>query len=276
MEDLPTDVLRSIATSVCPASETKFWTREDMMACVATLRCVSRRVSSGLAAYAEDALVRNVDRQAWPSLKDAFFKRKVTVRTAMRAYGLSKSDVDTLFAAPDGAGHAPSGSYPVPEAQMRRLAIRVHGGEDGAEAAVERKTDESLRKRDRWRKARERRTRKLEKALADVGCELRTDSRLCNRYLRRGKGDVAQIASVMREMQFFFDCTEYHSLFPVVAARIKAVGGSGFRYDRDAVSREAKEEALRRWVVEEGGSESHPDLPGSLVPMLRSVCENEA
>jgi hypothetical protein len=45
--------------------------------------------------------------------------------------------------------------------------------------------------------------------LSELGCELRSDSKLCNDYIATGKGDPADIARVLREMRFYFDETRY-------------------------------------------------------------------
>jgi hypothetical protein len=50
---------------------------------------------------------------------------------------------------------------------------------------------------------------KLIAKLSELGCELRSDSKLCNDYIATGKGDPADIARVMREMRFYFDETRY-------------------------------------------------------------------
>jgi len=48
--------------------------------------------------------------------------------------------------------------------------------------------------------------------LANHGCALRSDSRLCNMFIRDGHGDVDEIAIVMCEMKFYYDHTTYSTI----------------------------------------------------------------
>ena len=54
-------------------------------------------------------------------------------------------------------------------------------------------------------------SRRLEmiRALQRHGCVLRTDSKLCNDYIRKGRGDPEEIAIVMGQMKFLFEETNY-------------------------------------------------------------------
>ncbi|KAG2424950.1 hypothetical protein HXX76_014108 [Chlamydomonas incerta] len=52
----------------------------------------------------------------------------------------------------------------------------------------------------------------LEYELQLVGCELRSDSQLCDCYIDRGEGDPVTIAGIMAEMKFFHEHTDYSDI----------------------------------------------------------------
>ena len=49
-------------------------------------------------------------------------------------------------------------------------------------------------------------------ALQRLGCELRTDSRLCDDYIEHGNGDPDEISGIMAEMKFYHDHTDYAAI----------------------------------------------------------------
>ncbi|GAQ92071.1 hypothetical protein KFL_009170010 [Klebsormidium nitens] len=90
------------------------------------------------------------------------------------------------------------------------------------------------------------REKELREALAARGLELRSDSRLCERYIWFEEGNVQKLVDTMEEMRFYFAHTSYP-------------------YEiRYTSSQEAKNRALTQWV-KEGGRPSNPELPLSLV-----------
>ena len=106
----------------------------------------------------------------------------------------------------------------------------------------------------------------LERALAERGCELRDDSRLCRAYIEHGEGDPEEIADTMREMQFFFDHTNYVEHQDAIWGEIRRQ-----RYeedydeyvDPDEVSSDAKSAALKDWVKTHDPVTA-PELPETL------------
>ncbi|KNC80663.1 hypothetical protein SARC_06977 [Sphaeroforma arctica JP610] len=51
----------------------------------------------------------------------------------------------------------------------------------------------------------------LDHALSTLGLVRRSDSRLCQQFIRTGQPNVEQVARRMAEMRFLFDCTSYNA-----------------------------------------------------------------
>lgn len=105
---------------------------------------------------------------------------------------------------------------------------------------------------------REMRENELRGELSDLGLELRSDSRLCERYVETGEGDPKFIAAVMEEMEWFFRNTGYSR-----ARRVVEREHEPFELDRDDASALAKKRALR-WLVRAGAEDVLSTAPPSL------------
>lgn len=110
--------------------------------------------------------------------------------------------------------------------------------------------------------------------LSLVGCNLRSDSRLCSTYIEHGDGGPKEIAKIMAEMQFYHAHTEYQAIrdeiFESALAEYKNARdeyndgydsdirvGYNFRdfsptfrdyFNADEASEEAQEQAFERWL----------------------------
>lgn len=98
----------------------------------------------------------------------------------------------------------------------------------------------------------------LEDALDDLGLSMRTDSRLCARYVVEGVGDARSVATVMEEMDFFWKKTAYRR-----ALRVIEYEHWPEEIDDDALSAMAKRRALR-WLVRNGDEDTLDVAPPSL------------
>lgn len=116
----------------------------------------------------------------------------------------------------------------------------------------------------------------LEAELRAVGCELRTDSKLCSAYVAHGEGDPREIAQTMAEMRFYHEHTRYAALRDKIYEDARAEYEAATRrrrlcgfYDREfdriyfsdyfdaaAASCSAQEAALSEWVSSHGGAEA--------------------
>ena len=122
-------------------------------------------------------------------------------------------------------------------------------------------------------------------ALRNVGCELRDDSRLCEAYIDYGHGNLQNICSIMAEMKFYYDHTDYASILEALYDKAQEEydeemnNYNEFYDDRDFrprfnkffdsydASDTAKSEAIERWFAQYTNPKDaldHPELPGSL------------
>jgi hypothetical protein len=80
--------------------------------------------------------------------------------------------------------------------------------------------------------------------LNENGCELRSDSKLCNKYIEYGTNDLDYVVTIMIEMKFYFNHTKYGSFFKI--CKDKEYNNFGY-YDSSEISQIAKEKALENW-----------------------------
>lgn len=82
--------------------------------------------------------------------------------------------------------------------------------------------------------------------LQNVGCKLRSDSRLCEEYIRFGQDriDCSHVVQIMEEMKFYFDETTYSIEYNDEKENFLEYKG---HYDIDEISEFAKHKALSKW-----------------------------
>jgi hypothetical protein len=104
-------------------------------------------------------------------------------------------------------------------------------------------------------------------ALRGVGCELREDSRLCEKYIEEGEGDLDIICKIMVEMKFYYAHTDYKAILDdindVDVFPLKML----LYNDGYDASEHAKVQALDAWIgslAAPMASLEHPELPESL------------
>ncbi|KAI9309577.1 hypothetical protein BJ944DRAFT_284481 [Cunninghamella echinulata] len=115
---------------------------------------------------------------------------------------------------PYGGSFAPMKLYQVDE--LIEAALEKHGGYVGLLAEREkikmiqdkRVETSRIRFEEHEREAKEREALLVQK-LAEKDLTLRHDSTLCNEFIDKGKGDVDKIAVIMKEMDWYYRCTNY-------------------------------------------------------------------
>jgi hypothetical protein len=112
---------------------------------------------------------------------------------------------------------------------------------------------------------REEREAVMRSELADLGLELRSDSRLCEFYVDHGFGNPKEIAATMEEMEWFFRNTGYAR-----AKRIVRREHEPFVLDQFETSEMAKKRALR-WLVRSGEESVLSTAPPSLHKMIEEA-----
>ena len=109
-----------------------------------------------------------------------------------------------------------------------------------------------------------KRANSLEFALRERGLSLRGDSRLCDEFVRGvSRLSVVEIVDVMHEMDFFHNRTNYGEAFSRIVASARDCGEW---WDRDEISEQAKEAALR--AFQRGWDGSLEGIPPTIAERL--------
>lgn len=138
----------------------------------------------------------------------------VTKSTAKEIYKLTDMDLEELYVTyvrnPHYRTAAPMHLYD--KEDVIRLARQAHGGDVGIKAARTATSARGRAIRDTRRLQVESRTTLLTERLEQAGLTLREDSRLCQQYIDNGHRDVDEIVTTMKEMAWYFRCTDYETL----------------------------------------------------------------
>lgn len=105
----------------------------------------------------------------------------------------------------------------------------------------------------------------LEDRLAYAGLELRTDSRMCTRFVMDDIGDAWEVTAAMIEMHWFWRKTGYRRALRVVEREAEP-----FELDRDEASLMAKKRALR-WLIHDNDEATLSSAPQTLWPEINEA-----
>jgi hypothetical protein len=97
------------------------------------------------------------------------------------------------------------------------------------------------------------RRRNLVEHLAVFGCELRDDSKLCKAYIDSGHGDPLDIATIMCEMKFYYEHTNYNAVLQCKYMSFRENQGyyrdyMTAEFDHEHYSQVAKDTARATWL----------------------------
>jgi hypothetical protein len=177
--------------------------------------------------------------------------QRLTGSRAREAFGLTADDLRCVPALlkcnPVFKSAAPMRLFRVRD--LRDAALRKHGSRDGLERYLGKRSIRSERMVRAASEARGSRYAKLERALSERGCEVRTDSRLCSMFLATGHGDLEEIADTMEEMKFCFEHTRYTEILDENIAAMREVGE---RYNMHEESSFARQMAIGEYLTNGG------------------------
>jgi hypothetical protein len=118
------------------------------------------------------------------------------------------------------------------------------------------------------------RRKTLQTMLTEQGCELRSDSKLCESYIEHGVGDPHNIVRIMREMKFYYTHTNYKNFLNAAYDNYRSCRYDYYdRPDPEEMSDQAKTKALSDWVKRQPNIKTayhHADLPPSLKSSVRA------
>lgn len=171
--------------------------------------------------------------------------------TAVRARGeefcLTEKDLSALIVT-----HAPNPHYrrAAPMRLYRRsdllaAARKKHGGDDGIRRAVRKRAERSAKARNTREAKKDDRRGTLEAALAEQGLRIRSDSFLCDNYLKHGETPQWSLQTVVRrmaQMKFLHEYTRYQWHMGNIRQEYRDMGD---RYEVEELRGEAEHRALR-------------------------------
>ncbi|KAI9026221.1 hypothetical protein DFJ74DRAFT_704713 [Hyaloraphidium curvatum] len=183
---------------------------------------------------------------------DAAAMKRITKTEALNTYRLSEGDLEGLDVQfrvnPHGYFAAPMQLFL--EHEVVEVARRLHGGDRGIEAVQRLHRERSGKVQEKRAQARKSRKEELEAELAKHGLQVRGDSRLCEDYIKGGKGrGLREVVDAMVEMDWYFKHTNYETLRyeETVPAFVDYRGR--MRYGRRTVNSElGKQRALEEFV----------------------------
>jgi len=106
----------------------------------------------------------------------------------------------------------------------------------------------------------------LKRELAKYNLKIRCDSRLCNEYLEEGFGDPEKIALTMKQMEWFFENSNYKTIMN----NLMSDRDNRMYRDVDSLSNEAKIKALDNYLK----NNNMEDLPEYMIKFLDRPSKN--
>ena len=143
--------------------------------------------------------------------------------------------------------HAKSSGAPMRLYQHRdvlALALRLHGGRVGLDAAREKRAERSQRAASAAAQRTSDRRAELTAALAAQGLTRRSDSWLCEQYLKRGPTAEWPLEAVVRrmaQMKYLHEHTDYRAILRDIRNDIRECGE---RWDAVETAEDAEQQAL--------------------------------
>ena len=132
-----------------------------------------------------------------------------------------------------------------------------HGGAAGVEAAAAKRAATAAKRAATKQEKFDDRRAQLVAALGEFRLELRSDSALCDLFIRRGGLELDQVVRRMCEMRFLHEYTPYRNVLYSIRDEWREMGE---RWDADETAAEAEAQAVR----EVGGWPARwPWLPGA-------------
>lgn len=126
------------------------------------------------------------------------------------------------------------------------LALQLHGGRVGLDAARAKRADRSQRAASAAAQRTSDRRTELSAALAAQGLKLRSDSWLCEQYLKHGPTAEWPLAAVVRrmaQMKYLHEHTDYRNILRDIRNDIRECGE---RWDAVETAEDAEQQALPR------------------------------
>ena len=124
------------------------------------------------------------------------------------------------------------------------LALRLHGGRIGLDAARAKRAERSQRAASAAAQRTSDRRSELSAALAAQGLKLRSDSWLCEQYLKHGPTAEWPLAAVVRrmaQMKYLHEHTNYRDILRAIRNDIRECGE---RWDAVETAEDAEQQAL--------------------------------
>jgi hypothetical protein len=117
-----------------------------------------------------------------------------------------------------------------------------HGGPAGVEAAAAKRAATAAKRAATKQEKCDNRRAQLMAALGEFRLELRSDSALCDSFIRTGHMEIDQVVRRMCEMRFLHEYTPYRNVLYSIRDDWRYMGE---RWDADETAEEAEAQALR-------------------------------
>ena len=170
---------------------------------------------------------------------------------AKKIYALRNSDLLNLLFAYKPAG---VGKYTVVYllTDVEKKAVEVYGSPQKVLQELKKRKEKKQYKLKRRRADMEDRKASVIKHLRSVELETSIDNPFFQKYIQQGEKsgiDIKMITDTIQEKIFYMKCTNYK----LILNKLKDSHKDYFRYDRDELELEAKEDALKEFVLNNVG-----------------------
>ena len=180
----------------------------------------------------------------------------ITQSDAVNRYPIAKNDLESVRRIQYKGTYV---TYLFLVKDVEHLCIEKFGSDEAYKKVMADKDVKKKERKDRVVKNESARRKELDEYLKSVGLTgVRGDSTLCDNYIEKGdKGGFSkeEIAKIMKEMEFYYNCTEYKSiLYNRRNEEFRYMKECGMYHkwtdeDEDDIRDEAKDSALQGYVM---------------------------
>lgn len=187
----------------------------------------------------------------------------LTKTDAMKNYALNNNDLNNVRHISYSKRYYTVYLYLIKDLEF--IAITKYGSIEGLENKLEQKALRSKKLKITKKTLREQRTQDLDIYLKSLGLSgIRGDSTLCQKYIDGNKITKEYVGTIMIEMQFYYDHTNYSNYIDYYIEQEREYKGY---YDIDEVRDSAKSKALKNYLKE---NKDNPDKLKLVPPSLTS------
>lgn len=174
-------------------------------------------------------------------------KKLITKTDAIKEYALSADDLEDVRNINYKNAYR-SITFLYLRSDIKRIAIEKYGSEEKLNEKIKSKNKRSDENKKIKEETVTKNREKLKNYFDQIGLKIRSDSKLCENYIKYGDKcgmTVEKIGQIMKEMEFFYNYTDYPNIL-----KKNRYDSDDSDDDEETLRDDSKEEAIKKYIKE--------------------------